>query len=176
MERKGFPESYDRPALMHFMDAIKAGHRRVEAPVYSHLTYDVQTDRAIVVDRPDVVIVEGLNVLQPAPLPRDGRAIPYVSDYFDFSIYVDARLEHIRHWYIERFLKLRETAFAKPESFFHKYASLTDEEAIETASGIWERINRKNLEENILPTRQRADLIIHKGANHAVDLVALRKI
>ena len=176
MERKGFPESYDLPRLLEFMSHVKAGGAPVEAPVYSHLTYDVVAGRTITVDRPDILIVEGLNVLQPAPLPRDGKAIPYVSDYFDFSIYVDAADEHIRAWYVERFLTLRETSFARPESYFHRYASFSDEEAREVADGIWTRINLRNLTENILPTRQRADLILRKGADHAVEEVALRKI
>ena len=176
MERKGFPESYDLPRLLEFMSHVKAGRGPVEAPVYSHLIYDVVPDRTISVDRPDVMIVEGLNVLQPAPLPREGKAIPYVSDYFDFSIYVDAAAEHIREWYIERFLALRKTAFTKPESFFRKYAALSDGEAREVAAGLWTRINLVNLVENILPTRQRADLILTKSADHSVEQVALRKI
>jgi type I pantothenate kinase len=176
MERKGFPESYDLPRLLRFLTDVKAGRPEVEAPVYSHLVYDVTTDRTITVDRPDVLIVEGLNVLQPAPLPRDGQAIPYVSDFFDFSIYVDAAIDDIREWYVDRFLKLRETAFAKPESFFRRFAELSDEEARATALDIWNRINRKNLEENILPTRPRADLILRKGRDHTVEEVSLRKI
>jgi type I pantothenate kinase len=176
MERKGFPESYDLPRLLRFMSDVKAGRPEVTAPVYSHLVYDVTTDQTITVDRPDVLIVEGLNVLQPAPLPRDGKAIPYVSDFFDFSIYVDAAVEDIRAWYVDRFLALRATAFAKPQSFFRRFADLSDAEARETALGIWTRINLKNLEENILPTRPRADLILRKGPDHTVEEVALRKI
>jgi type I pantothenate kinase len=176
MERKGFPESYDLARLLEFMSHVKAGRGPVEAPVYSHLTYDVVGDRTITVDRPDILIVEGLNVLQPAPLPRGGKAIPYVSDYFDFSIYVDAEAAHIREWYIARFLTLRRTAFAKPESYFHQYAALSDGEAREVAGDIWERINFRNLLDNILPTRQRADLILTKSADHGVEQIALRKI
>ena len=176
MERKGFPESYDLAGLVEFMSDVKAGRERVEAPIYSHLTYDVVTDRTITVDRPDILIVEGLNVLQPAPLPREGESIVYVSDFFDFSIYVDADASHIRTWYVDRFLALRETAFADPKSFFHKYASLSDAQAREVADGLWSRINYKNLIENIVPTRQRADLILKKGARHGIEEIALRKI
>ncbi len=176
MERKGFPESYDLGQLWEFMSYVKAGRGPVEAPVYSHLIYDVVSERTISVDRPDILIVEGLNVLQPAPLPRDGKVIPYVSDFFDFSIYVDADEANIRQWYVARFLALRKTAFAKPESFFHQYAALSDDEAREVANGIWETINFKNLMENILPTRQRADLILMKDVDHVVKQIALRKI
>ena len=176
MERKGFPESYDLAKLLDFLAEVKSGKDRVEAPVYSHLVYDVLPDQKLVVERPDIVIVEGLNVLQPAKLPKDGEAIPYVSDFFDFSIYIDAAEELVESWYVERFLRLRQTAFRDPASYFHRYASLSEEEARATGLSIWRKINLINLRENILPTRQRADLILRKGADHAVETVALRKL
>ena len=160
MEKKGFPESYDMPALLRFLTDIKAGRRPVRAPVYSHLVYDVMPNQWIEIDRPDILIVEGLNVLQTGRLPKDGKAIPYVSDFFDFSIYLDASEEVLRSWYVDRFLTLRGTAFRDPKSYFHRYATLSDGEAVETATSIWTRINLVNLHENILPTRQRADLIL----------------
>lgn len=175
MEKKGFPESYDLPALLEFLSRIKAGERNVSAPLYSHLVYDV-TDDKVVIDQPDILIVEGLNVFQTGRPPKDGKAIPFVSDYFDFSIYLDAEIDLIEHWYVRRFLRLRKTAFADPNSYFHRYAGLTDEEARETALGIWNRINRVNLEENIQPTRQRADLILRKGEDHLIEEVWLRKL
>jgi type I pantothenate kinase len=176
MARKGFPESYDLPALLRFLSAIKAGRHNVEAPVYSHLSYDVMPGQTIKIDRPDVLIVEGLNVLQTGKPPQDGKAVPYVSDFFDFSLYLDADIEILRTWYIERFYQLRETAFQNPESYFHRYASLPDAQAHDTADGIWENINLANLRENVLPTRQRADLILYKGDNHEIASVALRKL
>jgi type I pantothenate kinase len=176
MERKGFPDSYDLPALLRFLSDIKAGRRPVRAPVYSHLVYDVMPSRWIEIDRPEILIVEGLNVLQTGRLPRDGKAIPFVSDFFDFSVYLDADEDVLRDWYVGRFLALRETAFRDPKSFFHRYARLTDAEAVETATAIWEKINLVNLHENILPTRQRADLILKKQDNHMVQEVALRKL
>jgi type I pantothenate kinase len=176
MERKGFPESYDLAKLLDFLAEVKSGKARVEAPVYSHLVYDVLPDQKLVIEQPDIVIVEGLNVLQPAKLPKDGKAIPYVSDFFDFSIYIDAAEELVESWYVERFLRLRQTAFRDPASYFHRYASLSEEEASETGLSIWRKINLVNLRENILPTRQRADLILRKGADHAVETVALRKL
>jgi type I pantothenate kinase len=176
MERKGFPESYDRPALLAFLSAIKAGQPRVDAPVYSHLVYDIVPGETVTVERPDILIVEGLNVLQTSRLPKDGRAVPFVSDFFDFSIYIDADETVIRSWYLERFKKLRQTAFRDPDSYFHRYASITDEEAAAFAEGLWERINLVNLHENILPTRPRAHLILRKGADHRVEQVALRRI
>lgn len=176
LERKGFPESYDMPRLLRFLAAMKAGRRNVEAPVYSHLIYDVMPNESITFDRPDILIVEGLNVLQPAILPKDGEAIPFVSDYFDFSIYIDADAGVIEDWYVERFLALRQTSFRDPASYFHRYAQLSDEEARETALEIWRGINLINLRDNILPTRQRADLIVHKRPDHAVDTVTLRKL
>jgi type I pantothenate kinase len=176
MERKGFPESYDGTALIRFLSEIKAGKRQVQAPVYSHLVYDVVPNEYVTVDRPDILIVEGLNVLLPNRLPRDGKSIPFVSDFFDFSIYLDADDDLLERWYVERFMRLRETAFRDPRSFFSKYATLTDEQAIETAKGIWQRINLPNLQENILPTRPRADLVLTKGASHRIERVALRKL
>jgi len=176
MERKGFPESYDLPALLRFLSDVKAGRHPVRAPVYSHLVYDVQPNEWVEIDRPDILIVEGLNVLQTGRPPKDGKAIPYVSDFFDFSIYLDAEEPILRNWYVDRFLTLRGTAFADPASYFHRYAKLSDEEAVATATSIWERINLANLHENILPTRQRADLILTKGNSHLVEQVALRRL
>jgi type I pantothenate kinase len=176
MERKGFPESYDLPALLHFLSDVKAGRNPVRAPIYSHLIYDVVPNQWLEVDRPDILIVEGLNVLQTGRLPKDGKAIPFVSDFFDFSVYIDADENVLRSWYIDRFLTLRGTAFRDPKSYFHRYSKLTDQEAAETANGIWSSINLVNLHENILPTRQRADLILKKGESHRIDEVALRKL
>ena len=176
MERKGFPESYDLWALLQFLADIKAGRRPSSAPIYSHLTYDIVPGEGMVVDHPDILIVEGLNVLQAGPLPEDGKAIPFVSDYFDFSIYIDADEEVLLDWYVDRFLTLRQSAFADRQSFFHRFAELPDDEAITTAKGIWTTINLVNLRENILPTRPRADLILKKHANHLVSEVALRRL
>jgi type I pantothenate kinase len=176
MSRKGFPESYDLATLLNFLAEVKSGKDQVEAPVYSHLVYDVLPDQRLVVERPDIVIVEGLNVLQPAKLPKDGEAIPFVSDFFDFSVYIDAAEDLVEAWYVERFLRLRQTAFRDPASYFHRYAALSEDEAVATGLSIWRSINLVNLRENILPTRQRADLILRKGANHAVETVALRKL
>jgi type I pantothenate kinase len=176
MTRKGFPESYDLPRLLNFLAEVKSGHERTKAPVYSHLVYDVLHDQSIEIERPDIVIVEGLNVLQPAKLPKDGAAIPFVSDFFDFSIYIDAADELIEAWYVERFLRLRQTAFRDPASYFHRYANLSEEDARKIGLSLWRTINLVNLRENILPTRQRADLILHKGADHAVEAVDLRKL
>jgi len=176
MDRKGFPESYDTKALLHFLSDIKAGLRNVKAPLYSHLTYDVLEGAYLTIDRPDILIVEGVNVLQVNPLPRDGKAVPFVSDFFDFSIYIDAATDSIHTWYMNRFTKLRQTAFLKPESFFHRYADMDLQKARSVAEALWASINLKNLEENILPTRPRADLILHKGADHMVEKVALRKL
>ena len=175
MEKKGFPESYDLPALLRFLSDIKAGRRPVRAPVYSHLIYDVIPNQWIEIDRPDILIVEGLNVLQAGRLPKDGKAVPFVSDFFDFSIYLDAEEDVLLSWYVSRFLTLRGTAFADPKSYFHRYARLSDKEAAATATSIWNRINLVNLHENILPTRQRADLILKKGESHQVEEVALRQ-
>lgn len=176
MERKGFPESYDLPALLAFLSDIKGGRKDVTAPVYSHLSYDIVPGETVKVGRPDILIVEGLNVLQTSRLPKDGRAVPFVSDFFDFSIYIDAEEAVIRQWYLERFLRLRETAFRDPQSYFHRYASITTEEAMTFAEGLWSRINLANLRENILPTRPRAHLILRKGEDHRIEQVALRRI
>lgn len=172
MDRKGFPESYDRRALLRFVSGVKSGHAEVRAPFYSHLNYDIVPDAEVVVRRPDVLIVEGLNVLQP-PLPGHRLA---VSDLFDFTIYVDARTGDIRTWYVERFLSLQRGAFANPNSYFHRYASLSEDEARARANEIWSTINEPNLVQNILPTRARASLVLRKGAQHAVSSVLLRKI
>jgi type I pantothenate kinase len=176
MEKKGFPESYDLPALLRFLADVKAGRRPVRAPIYSHLVYDVTPNTWVEVDRPDILIVEGLNVLQAGRLPKDGQAIPFVSDFFDFSVYLDADEEVLRKWYVERFLTLRSTAFRDPKSYFHRYSQLSDTEAVETATSIWRRINLVNLHENIVPTRQRADLILRKSESHLVEDVALRRL
>jgi type I pantothenate kinase len=176
MERKGFPESYDLPALLRFLSDVKAGRRPIRAPIYSHLVYDIMANQWVEIDRPEILIVEGLNVLQTGPPPKGGKAIPYVSDFFDFSIYLDANEEVLRHWYVDRFLTLRGTAFRDPKSYFHRYATLSDADAVETATAIWRSINLLNLHENILPTRQRADLILTKGDSHQVEQVALRKL
>jgi type I pantothenate kinase len=176
MERKGFPESYDLPALLAFLSAIKAGKRNVTAPVYSHLTYDIVPGEMTTIDTPDILIVEGLNVLQTPRMPRDGRAVPFVSDFFDFSVYIDADDAIIRQWYVERFLNLRKTAFRDPASYFHRYAAIDDAEAVAVAEGLWNRINLLNLRENILPTRPRADLILVKEEDHRIRRVALRRL
>ncbi|WP_230531715.1 type I pantothenate kinase [Microvirga roseola] len=176
MERKGFPESYDTGKLLHFLADIKAGKRNVHAPLYSHLVYDVVPGEETVVDRPDILIVEGLNVLQPARMPKDGTAIPFVSDFFDFSVYIDAEEEDLHRWYVNRFLRLRHTAFRDPLSYFRRYAELPEAEAIATADGLWNRINLVNLRENIVPTRQRASLILKKGPSHRIETVALRRL
>ncbi len=175
MSRKGFPESYDLSGLLRFMSDIKAGKTRVSAPVYSHLTYDVVPGAEVVVDNPDILILEGLNVLQ-AGKPKGAKAMPFVSDFFDFSIFIDADEQLIHDWYVERFLHLRESAFRDPQSFFNRYASLPPEEARNLAEGLWDKINLRNLRDNILPTRQRASLVLRKGADHRVEEVALRKL
>jgi type I pantothenate kinase len=176
MERKGFPESYDASAIVRFLSAVKAGERHVKAPTYSHLSYDVLPGESVTVDRPDILIFEGLNVLQPGRLARDGRAIAFVSDFFDFSIYLDAAEDNLRQWYIERFMRLRLTAFQDPRSFFQRYTKLSEEDALGVATGLWEKINLPNLRENILPTRPRASLVLRKGASHLIEDVALRKL
>jgi type I pantothenate kinase len=176
MEKKGFPESYDRPALSAFLADIKAGKRNVPAPVYSHLAYDIVPGETILIDRPDILIVEGLNVLQTSKPPRDGRVIPFVSDFFDFSVYLDADEAIIRQWYVERFRRLRDTAFRDPKSYFHRYAEIEEDEAVRFAESLWQRINLVNLRENIVPTRPRAHLILRKAADHHIEQVALRRI
>lgn len=176
MERKGFPESFETARLLNFLHQVKSGRENVTAPVYSHFHYDVIPGQEVSVDRPDILIVEGLNVLQPARMPKGGEAIPFVSDFFDFSIYIDADVPVIEEWYLARFMRLRATAFRDPAAYFHRYASLTDQEARERALGIWRTINLKNLEENILPTRQRASLILKKGSSHRTEEVELRRL
>lgn len=175
MDRKGFPESFDRRALLRFLTKVKAGRPEVRAPVYDHLTYDIVPGKEIVIRRPDVLIVEGLNVLQPGRTTETGSSLA-VSDFFDFSIYVDARTSDVRQWYVDRFLSLRSTAFARPESYFHRYATLSDDEAVAKAESIWDAINEPNLVENIQPTRSRATLVLTKGPDHSVQRVRLRKI
>ncbi|MBJ2120517.1 type I pantothenate kinase [Arthrobacter sp. MSA 4-2] len=175
MQRKGFPESYDRRRLLRFVSEVKSGAEEVRAPWYSHLSYDIVPGREVVVRRPDVLIVEGLNVLAPARPRADGRTGLAVSDFFDFSIYVDAKTAHIEEWYIQRFQSLRSGAFADPESYFHRYADLTDDEAHTTARGIWKRINEPNLIMNVLPTRGRAQLVLTKEADHSIRRMLLRK-
>ena len=176
MDRKGFPESYDVGAILRFLSGIKSGLRNVHAPLYSHLTYDVLPGEFVTIDRPDILIFEGINVLQTRELPKDGKVVPFVSDFFDFSIYIDAEEQLIHKWYIDRFMRLRETAFRNPESFFHRYASLSTDAALSIAESLWANINLKNLHENILPTRPRADLILRKGADHLIEEVALRRL
>ncbi len=171
MDRKGFPESYDTRALLGFLRAVKSGEPEVSAPVYDHLAYDVLEGESVVVRQPDIVIVEGLNVLQ---VDREGAE--FVSDYFDFSIYVDADVHDIEHWYVQRFFALRESVFRNPDSFFRHFATLTDEQAEMTARQIWATINGRNLRENIAPTRERASLILRKTNDHRVSEVLLRKL
>jgi len=177
LERKGFPESYDRRRLLRFVAEVKAGKEEVSAPVYSHLTYDIVPGERIVLRRPDVLIVEGLNVLQPPRMLAGGRTGMAVSDFFDFSVYVDARVEDIKRWYVERFLRLREDGtFADENSYFHRYAALSEEQARETAVGIWDSINEPNLIDNVLTTRGRATLVLSKDADHSVRRIRLRKL
>jgi type I pantothenate kinase len=175
LNRKGFPESYDLRALITFLSDVKAGVAKVAVPVYSHLTYDIVPGRLQIVDQPDVVIVEGLNILQPGDRPAQHSQHLFASDFFDFTVYVDADVAYVRRWYIERFLALRTTAFQDPSSYFHRYADLTDPEAEAVASRIWRDINEPNLLDNILPTRERAHLILEKGPDHEVRHVRLRK-
>ena len=176
MNRKGFPESFDVAALLRFLAEVKAGTRHVRAPIYSHLSYDIVPDEQVVVDRPDILIVEGLNVLLPNPLNREGKNIPFVSDFFDFSVYLDAEEDLLERWYVERFMRLRETAFRDPRSYFTKYAEVDDAQAREIAHDIWTRINLRNLIDHVKPTRARASLILTKGASHQIEAVALRKL
>lgn len=175
LNRKGFPESYDQRALLRFMADLKAGQPEVQAPVYSHVIYDIVPDERLVVRRPDIVIVEGLNVLQTGDGHPD-RLRTFVSDFFDFGIYVDARERDVEQWFLARFLTLRDTVFKDPNSYFHKFAALTEAEAVAMASNVWREINGRNLRENILPTRERATLILEKGADHRVRSVRLRKL
>jgi len=177
MRRKGFPESYDLRALIAFLADVKAGQGGLAVPVYSHLAYDIVPGQFHVVDRPDVLIVEGLNILQAGD---DGTGGPsrhlFASDFFDFTIYVDAEVDHVRRWYVERFFTLRTTVFPDPASYFHRYVDLADDEAETVAAGIWRDINEPNLVENILPTRERANLVLEKGPDHSVQHVRLRKL
>ncbi|WP_428986163.1 type I pantothenate kinase [Streptomyces pyxinae] len=176
MSRKGFPESYDRRALTRFVADIKAGKDEVTAPVYSHLIYDIVPGRRLTVRRPDILIVEGLNVLQPALPGKDGRTRVGLADYFDFSVYVDARPEDIESWYLNRFRKLRATAFQDPSSYFRRYTQVSEEEALEYARTMWRTINKVNLLENVAPTRGRATLVVRKGPDHKVQRLSLRKL
>ncbi|MFD1716590.1 type I pantothenate kinase [Georgenia deserti] len=176
LERKGFPESYDRRALLRFLAEVKGGAEEVAAPLYDHIVYDIVEGRRQVVRRPDVLILEGLNVLAPARATADGTSSLAVSDFFDFSIYVDARSRDIKQWYIDRFLTLRRTAFADPDSYFRRYADLDDEEARAKAESIWESINAPNLRQNILPTRGRARLVLTKASDHRMHRMRLRKL
>jgi len=176
MERKGFPESYDLNALLAFLSDVKAGRHPTRAAIYSLHIYDVVPNHWVEIHQPDILVVEGLNVLQTGRPPKDGKAIPFVSDFFDFSVYLNADEEVLREWYVDRFLTLRLTAFRDPVSYFHRYSKLSDADAVETATSIWQRINLVNLHENILPTRQRADLILSKSADHMVEQVALRRL
>ncbi len=176
LSRKGFPESYDRKALLRFVMDIKSGKDEVEAPTYSHLVYDVVPDEKVVVADPDIVIIEGLNVLQPARVRDDGRTGLAISDFFDFSVYVDAATADIRRWYVDRFLRLRETAFRNPASYFTRYGSLTEEQAVAEANRIWDEVNGPNLKQNVQPTRSRATLVLRKAADHSVRFVRLRKL
>lgn len=172
MARKGFPESYDRRSLLRFLTDVKGGVAEVRAPFYSHMRYDIVADASVTVRHPDVVIVEGLNVLQPASSPSEVA----ISELFDFSIYVDADEKHIRSWFLDRFLALKQGAFANPSSYFNVFSGLTDDEAAAQALTFWEDINLPNLVENVLPTKHRATLILEKGATHTVDRVLLRKL
>ncbi len=176
LQRKGFPESYDRRALLRFVVDIKSGRDEVTAPIYSHLVYDVVPDERVVVKRPDIVIIEGLNVLQPARVRDDGSAGLTLSDFFDFSVYVDAGRDKIRDWYVSRFLRLRETAFRDPGSYFARYAAFSQGEAVREAERIRDTINGPNLVDNILPTRSRATLVLRKDRDHSVRYVRLRKV
>jgi type I pantothenate kinase len=176
MSRKGFPESYDRRALLRFVTEVKAGRAEVAAPVYSHLFYDIMPGERFTVHRPDILLLEGLNVLQPAQPSREGGPALAVSDFIDFSVYVDAATEDIRRWYVERFLRLRETAFRDPDSYFRRYAALDEAGAIARAQSIWDEINGPNLERNIKPTRGRASLVLRKGPQHNVTGIRLRKV
>ena len=176
LNRKGFPESYDRRALLRFVIDVKSGKPEVSAPVYSHLSYDIIPGARVTVTRPDILIVEGLNVLQPARVRADGTSGLALSDFFDFSVYVDAAADDIREWYVERFLSLRDTAFRDPRSYFTRYAALTESEAVEQARRLWDTINGHNLALNIHPTRGRATAILRKDGDHRVKWVRIRKI
>lgn len=175
LNKKGFPESYDAKKLLAFLSGVKSGREVLEVPVYSHFNYDVVKDKVQTLQRPEILIVEGINVLQVSTAKKAGRRV-FVSDFFDFSIYVDASEKNLRQWYLERFKKLQQTAFRDPESYFHQYASFPEEELIEFANQVWDEINLPNLKQNILPTRFRAHLILEKGDSHLVRGVRIRKI
>ncbi|AWI50325.1 pantothenate kinase [Actinobacillus minor 202] len=175
LKRKGFPESYDIHRLIEFVSDLKSGKTQVKAPIYSHLTYDIVPDQFNVVEQPDIVILEGLNVLQSGMNYPSSPHNVFVSDFVDFSIYVDADEDLLKQWYIDRFLKFRRSAFSDPNAYFHHYSKLSEDEAIQTASTIWDEINGLNLKKNILPSRERANLILEKGENHAIQTVKLRK-
>ena len=176
MEKKGFPESYDRARFVRFLSDIKSGRPSVGVPVYSHLSYDIVPDEQVVVDRPDILIVEGLNILQPGELPKTGRPIVFASDFIDFSIFIDASEDDLRTWFMERFARLRQTAFTDRRSFFHRFSEMGEQDATAFGAWAWDAINLPNLRHNILPTRSRADLILCKGSSHAVERVELRKL
>ena len=176
MERKGFPESYDRARFVQFLSDIKSGKANVHAPVYSHLVYDVVPGSEITIDRPDILIVEGLNILQPGELPKDGKPILFASDFIDFSVYIDADNDDLEAWFMERFFRLRETAFKDPTSFFRRFAEMSETEAGEFGRMVWRTINLPNLVENVLPTRGRADLVLKKGKSHLIETVQLRRV
>lgn len=176
MDRKGFPESYDRSRFITFLADIKSGKAHVTVPVYSHLIYDVLPGQEVVIDRPDILIVEGLNILQPGELPKDGKPIRFASDFLDFSIYIDADETDLRAWFMERFFRLRETAFTDPKSFFKRFAEMSEDEARNFGVWVWETINLPNLVDNIVPTRSRADLILRKGRSHAIEEIELRRV
>ncbi|OYX04252.1 MAG: type I pantothenate kinase [Rhizobiales bacterium 32-66-8] len=176
MERKGFPESYDRPRFVQFLADIKSGKGGVKVPVYSHLVYDVVADGEVTIDRPDILIVEGLNILQPGELPKTGKPILFASDFIDFSIYIDADNDDLEDWFMERFFRLRETAFKDPTSFFRRFAEMSEAEAGEFGRMVWRTINLPNLLDNVLPTRGRADLILKKGKSHLIEDVQLRRV
>ncbi|HEY0032380.1 MAG TPA: type I pantothenate kinase, partial [Devosia sp.] len=176
MDRKGFPESYDRPRFVQFLADIKSGKGNVRVPVYSHLVYDVVEGSEITIDRPDILIVEGLNILQPGELPKTGKPILFASDFIDFSIYIDADTEDLETWFMERFFRLRDTAFRDPNSFFRRFAEMSEEEAGAFGRMVWRTINLPNLLDNVLPTRGRADLILKKGKSHLIEDVQLRRV
>lgn len=176
MHRKGFPESYDRASMLRFLSDVKSGKSNVTVPVYSHLKYDVDPDQSVTISRPDILIFEGLNVLQSRAADTSDTPTPLASDHFDFSIYMDARELHIKAWYVKRFLALRETAFRNPDSHFNRWANLTDAEATDRATELWDTINAINLSDNIRPTRPRANLILRKGADHLINRIALRRL
>jgi type I pantothenate kinase len=176
LEKKGFPESYDGTKLLSFVSDVKAGERNVRAPVYSHVTYDIVPGESVIIDRPDILILEGLNVLSANRPARDGRAIPFVSDFFDFSVYLHAAEKDLEKWFTSRFMRLRDTAFRNPLSYFKKYAGLGDAQAEATARAIWTTINLRNLRENIFPTMPRASLVLTKGPSHIIEEVELRKL